>query len=46
MDSGEKNEMETVNQSPSTGVAGKAGRKYELESEQVPKRKINTWQKS
>jgi hypothetical protein len=46
MDYGEKNEMEMVNQFPSTGVAGKAGRKYKFESQQVPKRKTNTGQNS
>jgi hypothetical protein len=40
MDSGEKSEIEMVNRSPSTGVADKAGRKYKLESQQVPKGKL------
>jgi hypothetical protein len=46
MDSGKKNEMEMVTQSPSTGVAGKAGRKYKLESQQVPKTETTTGQNS
>jgi hypothetical protein len=41
MDSGEKNELEMVSQYPSTGVAGKTGRKYKIESQQVPRRKID-----